>query len=112
MFSAHTGAHRLLTTMLLTGIILVPAAIATPAVQDLADLRTVINAAAGTIGDPKNPNLGWGFSLGSGNGMGTADLVNNITNTVLRVKFQVDTNKVCSPFMLIVLLKGMADTSV
>ncbi|KAH7409971.1 hypothetical protein DE146DRAFT_775200 [Phaeosphaeria sp. MPI-PUGE-AT-0046c] len=93
MFSHPTRAHCLLTTMLLAGIILVPTALATPAVQDFADLRTVINAAAGTIGDPKSPNRGWGFSVGSGNGMGTADLINNITNTVLRVKFQVDTNQ-------------------
>ncbi|KAF2819770.1 hypothetical protein CC86DRAFT_306266 [Ophiobolus disseminans] len=77
--------------MLVTGIILAPAAIATPAVQDLINLRTVVNAAANTIGDQKNPNRGWGF--GGGSGMGTADLVNNITTTVLRMKFEIDTNK-------------------
>ncbi|OAL01264.1 hypothetical protein IQ06DRAFT_369350 [Phaeosphaeriaceae sp. SRC1lsM3a] len=93
MFSEHTGAHHLLTNMLLAGVIIVPAALATPAVQDLTDLRTVINAAADTIGQPNNPNRGWGFSTGSSNSIGTADLVNNITTTVLRIKFQVDTNK-------------------
>jgi hypothetical protein len=80
--------------MLFTGIILAPMAIATPAVKDLADLRTVVSAAAGTIGDLNNPNRGWGFNIGKGDGMGTADLVNNITNTVLRTKFQIDTNMV------------------
>jgi Tfp pilus assembly major pilin PilA len=99
MFPAHYKAHSLLYTMLVTGIILVPTAIATPAVQDLVDLRNVINAAASAIGDPNNPNRGFGFNLfgGSGN-MGTADLVNNITTTILRGKFQLDTNRVPRPF--------------
>jgi Tfp pilus assembly major pilin PilA len=99
MFPVHYKAHSLLYTMLVTGIILVPTAIATPAVQDLVDLRNVINAAASAIGDPNNPNRGFGFNLfgGSGN-MGTADLVNNITTTILRGKFQLDTNRVPCPF--------------
>jgi hypothetical protein len=96
MFSTHTKLHSLLTIMLFTGIILVPSAIATPAVRDLVDLRTIVNAAASTVGDPNNPNRGWGFNIGSGGGMGTADLINNITNTALRIKFQIDTNKVCT----------------
>jgi hypothetical protein len=93
MFSSHLKLSTLLTTMFVSGIILAPAVIAaTPAVQDLADLRTVINTAAGTIGDPNNPNLGWGF--GNKGEFGTADLVNNITTTLLRIKFEIDTNKV------------------
>ncbi|KAF1916102.1 hypothetical protein BDU57DRAFT_573752 [Ampelomyces quisqualis] len=92
MFSVHTTLHSMFAAMLFTGIILAPVAIATPAVKDLADLRIVINAAAGTIGDTNNPNRGWGFNIGKGESMGTADLVNNITNTVLRMKFQIDTN--------------------
>jgi hypothetical protein len=103
MFSVHIKPHILFTTMLVTGIILVPAAIATPAVQDLTNLRTVINAVAITIGDQNNPNRGWGFGLGGGSGMGTADLVNNITTTVLQMKFQMDTNKVCTCFFLFLL---------
>lgn len=95
MLSAYTKVHSLLTTMLVTGIIIVPAALATPAVQDLVNLRFVVNAAANIIGDQKNPNRGWGIGFGGGSGMGTADLVNNITSTVLQMKFQVDTNKVC-----------------
>ena len=79
--------------MLVTGVILTPAAMATPAVQDLANLRAVINAAADTIGSPQNANRGWGL-LPSGGQMGTADLINNITSTVLQSKFQIDTNKV------------------
>ncbi|KAG9190283.1 hypothetical protein G6011_08371 [Alternaria panax] len=80
--------------MLVTGIILIPTAIATPAVQDLVDLRSVINSAASAIGDPNNPNRGFGFNLFGGSGqMGTADLVNNITNTILKGKFQLDTNR-------------------
>ncbi|EDU41227.1 hypothetical protein Ptr902_00730 [Pyrenophora tritici-repentis] len=80
--------------MLITGIILAPAAMATPAVHDLADLQSVIDAAASSIGDPNNPNRGFGFNLLGGSGqMGTADLVNNITNSILRGKFQFDTNK-------------------
>jgi hypothetical protein len=88
--------------MLLTGIILAPTAIATPAVQDLINLRIVINAAASTIGDQNNPNRGWGFGRGGGSGMGTADLMNNITTTVLQMKFQMDTNKVRICFLLLV----------
>jgi hypothetical protein len=81
--------------MLVTGTIIVPVALATPAVQDLVNLRFVVNAAASIIGDQKNPNRGWGIGFGGGSGMSTADLVNNITSTVLQMKFQVDTNKVC-----------------
>jgi hypothetical protein len=96
MLSAHHKGCSLLYTMLVTGIILIPTAIATtPAVQDLVDLRSVINAAASAIGDPNNPNRGFGFNLLGGSGqMGTADLVNNITNTILRGKFQLDTDRV------------------
>lgn len=95
MIIASAKITSLLCTMLVTGIILAPAALATPALQDLVDLRTVINAAASTIGDQNNPNRGWGFNIFGGNGqMGTADLVNNITTTILRSKFQLDTNKV------------------
>lgn len=82
--------------MLITGIILAPAVMATqaaPALQDLTDLRTVINAAANTIGDLNNPNRGWGL-FGSSRQMGTADLINNITTTILQSKFQINTNKV------------------
>jgi hypothetical protein len=80
--------------MFVTGIILAPTALATPAVQDLANLRAVINAAADTIGSPQNPNRGWGLLTALGQ-MGTADHINNITSTVLQCKFQIDTNKVC-----------------
>jgi hypothetical protein len=100
MFLARAHIHRLLATMFVTGVILVSAAITTPAVQDLVNLRTVISAAASTIGDPKNPNLGWGIGFGSKDGMGTADLVNNITTSVLRINFQVSTNKVRIQFSL------------
>lgn len=82
--------------MLVTSIILAPAVMATPAVQDLADLRTVINTAANTIGDLQSPNRGWGL-FGSSSQMGTADLIMNITSTILQSKFQVDTNKVRLP---------------
>ena len=51
--------YSLITTMLLTPIILASPIIATSATQDLANLRTVINAAVGTIGDPDNPFKGW-----------------------------------------------------
>ncbi|KAL1609697.1 hypothetical protein SLS59_001206 [Nothophoma quercina] len=78
--------------MLVTGILLAPVVMATPAVNDLSDLRTIINAAANTIGDLNNPNRGWGL-FGSSGQMGTADLINNITSTILQSKFQIDTNK-------------------
>ncbi|KAI4914676.1 hypothetical protein J4E90_004707 [Alternaria incomplexa] len=96
MFSVHHKASFLLHTMLVTGVILIPTAIATPAaVQDLTDMRSVVDAAASAIGNPNNPNRGFGFNLfGGSDQMGTADLVNNITNTILRGKFQLDTNRV------------------
>ena len=84
--------------MFVSGIILAPAVLATPAVQDLANLRAVINAAADNIGSPQNPNRGWGLLTALGQ-MGTADHINNITSTVLQCKFQIDTNNVC-PFLL------------
>ncbi|KAH9861610.1 hypothetical protein J1614_011362 [Plenodomus biglobosus] len=93
MLAAHSRVSSILQTMLVTGIILAPAALATPALQDLVDLRTVINAAANTIGDTNNPNRGWGFNLGGSEQLGTADLVNNVTTTILRSKWQLDTNK-------------------
>ncbi|KAF1350292.1 hypothetical protein EJ07DRAFT_139360 [Lizonia empirigonia] len=93
MFSTYINTGSILRAMLVTGIILAPAVMATPAVQDLADLRDVINAAANTIGDLNNPNRGWGL-FGSSSQMGTADTVNNVTATILQSKFQVDTNKV------------------
>lgn len=96
MFTAHCQVGSTLRAMLVTGIILAPAVMATPAVQDLIDLRTVINSAANTIGDLHNPNRGWGLFSSSGP-MGTADLINNVTTTILRSKFQVDTNKVLNP---------------
>ncbi|KAF9696528.1 hypothetical protein EKO04_005575 [Ascochyta lentis] len=92
MFSGQVQTSSILGAMLVTGIILVPAVVATPAVQNLVDLRTVINAAANTIGDLNNPNRGWGL-FGSSSQMGTADLINNVTSTILQSKFQVDTNK-------------------
>ncbi|EUC51297.1 hypothetical protein COCMIDRAFT_43606, partial [Bipolaris oryzae ATCC 44560] len=70
------------------------AAAVAPAVQDLADLRSLINAAANYIGDPNNAVSGFSFSSMTGvSSMGTADLVNNITSTILRGKYQLDTNK-------------------
>jgi len=97
--------------MLVTGIILAPAVMATPAVQDLADLKSVISAAASSIGDPNNPNRGFGFNLLGGSGqMGTADLINNITNTILRGKFQFDTNKVRSQLSLSLSLANYTST--
>jgi hypothetical protein len=93
MFSAYLNTQSLSAAMIFTGIILAPVALATPAVQDLTDLRTVVDTAAKTIGDLSNPNRGWGFNIGN-KAMGTADLLNNITNTVLQIKFQIDTNKV------------------
>lgn len=93
MFSTYINTGAVLGAMLVTGIILAPAVMATPAVQDLTDLRDVINAAANTIGDLNNPNRGWGL-FGSSSQMGTADTVNNVTATILQSKFQVDTNKV------------------
>ncbi|KAF2134643.1 hypothetical protein P153DRAFT_402409 [Dothidotthia symphoricarpi CBS 119687] len=89
-----SAPRQVLTTMLATGIILAPLALATsPAFQDLADLRTVINAAAAQIGDANNPNRGFGFGFGASGQMDTADLVNNITTSILRGKFQLDTNQ-------------------
>ncbi|KAF3045124.1 hypothetical protein E8E12_009445 [Didymella heteroderae] len=78
--------------MLVTSLVLAPAVMATSAVQDLTDLRTVINSVASTIGSPQNPNKGWGL-FGGSKEMGTADLINNITSTILQSKFQLDTNK-------------------
>lgn len=84
-----------LAAMFVTGIILAPAVMATPAVQDLSDLRNVINSVAATIGSPQYTNIGWSL-FGGSNEMGTADLIKNITSAILQSKFQVDTNKVRS----------------
>ncbi|EMD66583.1 hypothetical protein COCSADRAFT_353925 [Bipolaris sorokiniana ND90Pr] len=82
--------------MLVTSLVLLPiaAAAVAPAVQDFTDLRNLINTVANSIGAPNNAVSGFSFSsmIGSSS-MGTADLVNNITSTILRGKFQLDTNK-------------------
>lgn len=96
--------------MLVTGIILATTVIATPAIKDLTDMRSVINSAASNIGDLQNPNRGWGL-FGSSNQMGTADLINNITSTILRSKFQVDTNKVGLPQAASLLLLTIVQTA-
>ncbi|KZM28304.1 uncharacterized protein EKO05_0000201 [Ascochyta rabiei] len=92
MLNVQIQVSSALRAMLVTGIILAPAVMATPAVQDLVDLRVVINAAANTIGDLNNPNRGWGL-FGDSSQMGTANLINNVTSTILQSKFQIDTNK-------------------
>lgn len=98
MFTKYTKVSSTFGVMLVTGIILAPAVMATPAVQDFLDLQTVIDGAANTIGDLNNPNRGWGLFGGSSQ-MGTADLLNNVTSTILQSKFQIDTNKVRLVFL-------------
>lgn len=112
MFSLNTKAGSL-KAMCITGAIFVPIVSATsPASDDLFNLRTIINSAADSITNMSNSNTGWNF-FGGGNAgdnqMGTADLVNNITTTILRTKFQLDTNKVSHIHLH---PHGMTDTAI
>jgi hypothetical protein len=83
-----------------TGAICMPVVIASsPANDDLSNLRTIINTAADSISAMSNSSTGWylfGGDNTSGAQTGTADLVNNITTTILKSMFQLNTNKVHS----------------
>ncbi|KAF2878115.1 hypothetical protein BDV95DRAFT_589090 [Massariosphaeria phaeospora] len=81
--------------MLLTGIIL-GSTVSGDAFSDLRDLRAIIDSAANTIGAPTNSSRNWGI-LSPNTApaqLGTADLVSNITSTILRAKYQLDTNQI------------------
>ncbi|KAF2687712.1 hypothetical protein K458DRAFT_267806, partial [Lentithecium fluviatile CBS 122367] len=80
-------------TMILTGILLAPTAVP-HAVQDLQDLKTIIDAAATTIKAAPN-NSSWGFlsPASPAGAMGTADLISNITTTVLRATYLLNIDK-------------------
>ena len=71
-----------------------------PANDDLSNLRAIVNNAADSISAMNNYSTGWDLFGGDSTGgtqMGTANLVNNITTTILKSMFQLDTNKVnCS----------------
>ncbi|KAF2711705.1 hypothetical protein K504DRAFT_475475 [Pleomassaria siparia CBS 279.74] len=77
--------------MLITGLVLTPTILA-DAAADLTGLKTIVNAAANTIGEPTNSSRNWGEGSGVGI-MGTANVVENITQTVLNAKYNLDTDK-------------------
>ncbi|KAF2739394.1 hypothetical protein EJ04DRAFT_310504 [Polyplosphaeria fusca] len=77
--------------MLITGVLLAPAA--ADALTDFQGLQTIINTAAGTIGATTNSTR-WGFAGPASGTLGTANTIENITTTILRTKFNLDTNKV------------------
>jgi hypothetical protein len=80
--------------MIFTGILLVPTAVP-HAVQDLQDLKSVIDSAATTINAAPN-NSSWGFlnPASPAGSLGTADLVSNITTTVLRATYLLNIDRV------------------
>jgi len=92
--------QSLTTMMILTGILLVPTAVP-HAVQDLQDLKSIIDSAATTINAAPN-NSSWGFfsPASPAGAMGTADLVANITTTVLRASYFLNVNKVSGGCLL------------
>jgi hypothetical protein len=60
--------------MLYTGVILLPTAVKANALTDLADLKTIVNTAASTIGAPTNSSRNWG-GLGLPGSGGSGDMV-------------------------------------
>ncbi|KAF2640016.1 hypothetical protein P280DRAFT_518447 [Massarina eburnea CBS 473.64] len=80
--------------MIFTGIILLPTAVPY-AVQDLQDLKTVIDSATATIDAAPN-NSTWGFfnPAAPQGAMGTADLVTNITTSVLRAQYLLNVDPI------------------
>jgi hypothetical protein len=99
MFSPDNKA-RWLKVICITGVIRnMPFVIASsPAMDDMSNINSIVNAAADSIRTMGDSNSGWnlfGDSNASGTHMGTAGLVNNITTTILKSKFQLDTNMVC-----------------
>ncbi|CAI6334655.1 unnamed protein product [Periconia digitata] len=85
------------TTMIVTGVILLPTALP-HAIQDLQDLKTTVDSASAVLAAAPN-NASWGFfNPGAPAGTsGTADLVTNITSTILRAKYLLDVDKVRVP---------------
>ncbi|OAG11271.1 uncharacterized protein CC84DRAFT_1253768 [Paraphaeosphaeria sporulosa] len=89
-------SSRLLTalkSMMFTGVILLPTAFP-HAVQDLVDLKTVIDATAATIDAAPN-NSSWGFfsPASPAGSLGTADLIANISTTILRAKYLLNVDR-------------------
>ncbi|KAF2106308.1 hypothetical protein BDV96DRAFT_336677 [Lophiotrema nucula] len=87
--------HLTLKAMLITGVLLTPSVaplVRADALSDLQDLQMNINSAATSIGTKTNSSRNWGFFGADPKEAGTADLVSNISTTILRVKFQADTN--------------------
>ncbi|KAF9733070.1 hypothetical protein PMIN01_08752 [Paraphaeosphaeria minitans] len=82
-----------LKSMIITGVILLPTVVP-HAIQDLADLKTIIDSTAATIDAAPN-NSSWGFfsPASPAGSMGTADLIANISTTILRVKYLLDVDK-------------------
>jgi hypothetical protein len=80
--------------MIFTGVLLVPTAVPA-AVQDLQDLQSIIDSAATTINAVPN-NSSWGFlnPASPAGSLGTADLVSNITTSVLRASYLLNIDKV------------------
>ncbi|KAF1949318.1 hypothetical protein CC80DRAFT_457815 [Byssothecium circinans] len=80
-------------TMIITGILLLPTVVP-HAVQDLQDLKTVIDSTTETINAAPN-NSSWGFfdPAAPVGAMGTADLVTNITTTILRAQYLLNVDQ-------------------
>ncbi|KAF2005855.1 hypothetical protein P154DRAFT_286406 [Amniculicola lignicola CBS 123094] len=79
-----------LNTMIITGVLLVAPIVRADALTDLKDLKTVINSAATTIGTPTNSSRNWGFLSPATGQLGTADLLQNITSSILKAKYGLD----------------------
>ncbi|KAF2012030.1 hypothetical protein BU24DRAFT_328422, partial [Aaosphaeria arxii CBS 175.79] len=73
-------------------LLVCPSLVYADALTDLQSLKDTINDAAKTIGSPDNPGRGWGLLPPKGV-PGTADLVQNITNSVLKIKFNLDSER-------------------
>ncbi|KAJ4303754.1 hypothetical protein N0V90_002655 [Kalmusia sp. IMI 367209] len=89
-----SGPLAVIKRMLLPGVILLPT-VAPHAVQDLADLKTIIDSTAATINAAPN-NSSWGFfsPASPAGALGTADLIANISTTILRAKYLLDVDKI------------------
>ncbi|KAF2259460.1 hypothetical protein CC78DRAFT_621024 [Lojkania enalia] len=80
--------------MLLTGILLAPTVLS-DALTDLQNLHAIVNNSSQIIGQATNSSRNWGDPFGGTDAdLSTAGLVQNITATVLKSKWSLDTDQV------------------
>ncbi|KAH7119126.1 hypothetical protein B0J11DRAFT_440548 [Dendryphion nanum] len=92
LLSSALAAVTAFQTVIFAGVIVAPTLVASNVLTDLEGLKTTIENSSVVIASPDNAHRGW--SLWSPSDVSkTADLVMNITTSILRVKFNFDVDQ-------------------